>query len=126
MPVLGFGGYFFRAKDPAGLKAWYKQHLGVGAGMGTDDAGQSNEWVWFAKGGATVFEPFSMASDYFASDKPVMINLRVSDMEGLLAGLRAAGIDVLTKEEWDNAGLGRFARIHDPEGNPIELWEPAD
>jgi glyoxylase I family protein len=20
---------------------------------------------------------------------------------------------------------GRFARLHDPEGNPIELWEPA-
>jgi len=21
-------------------------------------------------------------------------------------------------------GVGRFARIHDPEDNPIELWEP--
>jgi predicted enzyme related to lactoylglutathione lyase len=20
---------------------------------------------------------------------------------------------------------GRFARVHDPEGNPIELWQPA-
>ena len=26
--------------------------------------------------------------------------------------------------EWDAPGVGRFARIHDPEGNPIELWEP--
>lgn len=125
MPVLGFGGYFFRASDPAALKAWYKEHLGVGGGMGTDDAGQSNEWVWFAKGGPTVFEPFSMTSDYFPAEKQVMINLRVSDMEGLLAGLRAAGIEVTTKEEWDAAGIGRFARVHDPEGNPIELWEPA-
>jgi len=21
---------------------------------------------------------------------------------------------------------GRFARIHDPEGNPIELWQPME
>jgi glyoxylase I family protein len=21
-------------------------------------------------------------------------------------------------------GVGRFARVHDPEGNAIELWEP--
>jgi len=32
---------------------------------------------------------------------------------------------VTTKAEWDEAGFGRFARIHDPEGNAIELWEPA-
>ena len=53
-----------------------------------------------------------------------MINLRVTDMDDLLADLRAAGIEVETREEWDSGGIGRFARIHDPEGNPIELWEP--
>ena len=32
----------------------------------------------------------------------------------------------ITKAEWDaTPEIGRFARIHDPEGNPIELWEPA-
>jgi predicted enzyme related to lactoylglutathione lyase len=46
-------------------------------------------------------------------------------MDGLLTSLRAAGIDVITREEWDAGGIGRFARIHDPEGNAIELWEPA-
>jgi hypothetical protein len=30
----------------------------------------------------------------------------------------------LTKPEWDHPDVGRFARIHDPEGNAIELWEP--
>jgi predicted enzyme related to lactoylglutathione lyase len=53
-----------------------------------------------------------------------MVNLRVRDMEGLLADLRNAGIEVITKDEWDSMGIGRFARIHDPEGNPVELWEP--
>ena len=125
MPVVGMGGYFFRAKDPAKLKAWYRDHLGVGGGCGTDDKGQSNEWVWFHEGGPMVFEPFKQDSDYFPADKQTMINLRVSDMEGLLKRVREAGIDIITKEEWDSMGIGRFARIHDPEGNPIELWEPA-
>ena len=125
MPVLGMGGYFFRAKDPAALKAWYKTHLGVGGGMGTDAAGQSNEWVWFTQGGPMVFEPFKADSDYFAADKQAMINLRVSDLTGLIASLQAAGVEVITKPEWDaSPELGRFARVHDPEGNAIELWEP--
>ena len=124
MPAVGMGGYFFRAKDPAALKAWYKEHLGVGGGCGTDDKGESNEWVWFTTGGPMVFEPFKQDSDYFSADKQAMINLRVQDLDGLLASLRAADIDIETREEWDEMGLGRFARIHDPEGNPIELWEP--
>jgi predicted enzyme related to lactoylglutathione lyase len=123
MPVVGMGGYFFRAKDPAGLKAWYKDHLGVGGGMGSDPVtGRSNEWVWYQQGGPTVFEPFKADSDYFAADKQTMINLRVSDLDGLLASLRAA--DVAVEREETMEGVGRFARIHDPEGNPIELWEP--
>ena len=125
MPVLGMGGYFFRSKDPQALKAWYRDHLGVGGGMGTDDNGQSTEWVWFTEGGPMVFEPFKQDSDYFPAEKQVMINLRVSDLDGLLASLRDAGIEVITKAEWDaTPEIGRFARIHDPEGNPIELWEP--
>ncbi len=124
MPVLGMGGYFFRAKDPKGLKAWYRENLGVGGGMGTDESGQSNEWVWFTRGGPMVFEPFKADTDYFAADKQAMINLRVADMDGLLASLRAKGIEVITKPEWDAPEIGRFARVHDPEGNAIELWEP--
>lgn len=124
MPVTGMGGYFFRAKDPAALKAWYREHLGVGGGIGTDPAtGQGNEYVWYTAGGPMVFEPFAADSDYFAADRQAMINLRVSDFDGLLATLRAAGVAVT--QEQDMAGVGRFARIHDPEDNPIELWEPA-
>lgn len=124
MSVIGMGGYFFRAKDPAGLKAWYKEHLGVGGGCGTDENGQSNEWVWFTQAGPMVFEPFKQDSDYFRADKQAMINLRVTDLKGLLERLRAAGIEVETREDWDATEIGSFARIHDPEGNPIELWEP--
>ncbi len=53
-----------------------------------------------------------------------MLNLRVDDLDDLLARLRAAGIAVITDPEWDVPGVGRFARIHDPEGNPVERWQP--
>ena len=124
MPVIGMGGYFFRAKDPEALKAWYREHLGVGGGCGTDENGQSNEWVWFTQGGPMAFEPFKADSDYFPAEKQTMVNLRVRDIDGLLEKLRGAGIEVITKAEWEMPEVGRFARIHDPEGNPIELWEP--
>jgi predicted enzyme related to lactoylglutathione lyase len=124
MPVLGMGGLFFRARDPEALKAWYRDHLGVGGGCAAEGAGAPNEWVWMTQGGPMVFEPFRQESDYFAEDKAFMINFRVSGLEQILARLRDAGIEIVTKEEWDSGGIGRFARIHDPEGNAIELWEP--
>ena len=124
MPVSGMGGYFFRARDPAKLKAWYRDHLGVGGGCGVDPAtGEGNDYLWYQAGGPRVFEPFKADTDYFAADKQAMINLRVSDLEGLLAGLREAGIAIT--HEQDMPGVGRFARVHDPEDNAIELWEPA-
>jgi predicted enzyme related to lactoylglutathione lyase len=54
-----------------------------------------------------------------------MLNFRVEGLDALLDKLRAADITVETKAEWDDLSVGRFARIHDCEGNPIELWEPA-
>ena len=124
MPVEGMGGLFFRAKDPDALTAWYRDHLGVGGGCAAEGAGEPNEWVWMTKGGPMVFAPFKADSDYFAADKAFMINLRVSKLDELLERLRAADIEIVTKAEWDDPAVGRFARIHDPEGNAIELWEP--
>jgi predicted enzyme related to lactoylglutathione lyase len=116
------GGYFFRAKDPDGLKAWYLEHLGVGGGVGTDAKGETNPYCWYHQGGPMVFSPFKADSDYFAADKQTMVNLRVSDLPGLLESLRAAGIEIGREDK--DTGIGDFARIHDPEGNAIELWEP--
>jgi predicted enzyme related to lactoylglutathione lyase len=124
MPVLGLGGIFFRSNDPDALNAWYRQHLGIGAGCNSTGEGEPNEWYWNAQGGPTVFAPFKRDTDYFALDKSFMVNFRVSDLDQLLETLRAAGIDITTKAEWDDPAVGRFARIHDPEGNAIELWEP--
>jgi predicted enzyme related to lactoylglutathione lyase len=83
-----------------------------------------DEWSWKTVGGPMVFAPFKDSTDYFAADKAFMINFRVSELDVLLETLRAAGIEIITKPEWDDPAVGRFARIHDPEGNAIELWEP--
>lgn len=125
MPVLGLGGFFFRAADPEALKAWYRDHLGVGGGCGTDAKGESSEWYWHPQPGPVVFEPFKADSDYFAPDKAFMLNLRVSELDALCDRLRASGIEVIVKDEWNAyPEMGRFARVHDPEGNAVELWEP--
>ena len=52
-----------------------------------------------------------------------MLNFRVDDMDGLIENLSAAGIEIRNDQTMD--GLGRFVHIEDPEGTPIELWEPA-
>jgi predicted enzyme related to lactoylglutathione lyase len=124
MGVLGIGGLFFRARDPDALNAWYKQHLNVGAGCNADATGELDEWSWITQGGPVVFAPFKAETDYFPADKAFMLNLRVHDIAQLIESLKGAGIEVETREEWNDPSVGRFARVHDPEGNPIELWEP--
>ena len=88
-------------------------------GVGTGDWG-----VWHPEAGPSAFSPFAADTDYFPADRQWMLNLRVEHLEALLEALRNAGIEVITKPEWDDPAVGRFARIHDPEGNPVELWEP--
>ena len=125
MPVLGMGGVFFRSADPDALAARYKEHLGVGAECVATEGATPEPYSWQTEGGPVVFAPFKADTDYFAGDKQFMLNLRVSDIDGLLAGLRAAGVEVITAEDWDaTPEIGKFARVHDPEGNAIELWEP--
>jgi len=124
MAVKGIGGIFFRATDPEALTAWYRTHLNVGAGCVADPAATPDQWSWQTEGGPVVFAPFPADTDHFAADRHWMLNLRVDDIDALLAALGEAGIAVETRAEWDQPGVGRFARLHDPEGNPIELWEP--
>ncbi len=52
-----------------------------------------------------------------------MVNFRVRDLDAIVAQLRQANISINVDQQiYPN---GRFARLYDPEGNPIELWEPA-
>ena len=113
--VLGIGGYFVRASDPAALGAWYRDNLG----LDTDENG-----LWQQHAGPTVFAPFDADTDYFGSpSQQTMLNFRVRDLDAMLAQLRAQGADV-AEETQDLAGVGRFGWVTDPEGNRVELWQP--
>lgn len=113
--VVGIGGVFLKAQDHKALAQWYGTHLGVPQG-GIFEGPESN--------GTTVFSHFPADTKYFG-DGPqhAMVNFRVDDMDGLLAQLAAAGVRIDPKRE--DHEYGRFAWIWDPEGNRVELWQPA-
>ena len=121
--VLGIGGVFLRADNPARLSAWYREHLVFTVTAGGEPA-PDGSYSWKQEAGETVFSFFPRGNNDFPSERPAMINLRVAGLDPLAAKLKAANVEVIRKAEWDHPSVGRFARIHDPEGNPIELWEP--
>jgi predicted enzyme related to lactoylglutathione lyase len=110
--VLGIGGLFFRSRDPKKLAEWYQLNLGI------------DHQVWQQAAGPTAFTPFAMDTDYFGSKQQAwMLNFRVRSLDAMVAQLQKSNIEV--KVDPEKYPYGRFARLHDPEGNPIELWEPA-
>ncbi|MFI8347484.1 VOC family protein [Streptomyces sp. NPDC085596] len=114
--VLGIGGYFMRAADPAALNAWYRDCLGLDA----DEHG-----LWRQAAGPTVFATFEYETDYFGSrSQQSMLNFRVRDLDAMLAQLRAKGAEV-SEDIQSMEGVGRFGWVTDPEGNRVELWQPA-
>ena len=116
--VTGIGGLFFRARDPKALAKWYQDHLGI-----TGIPQSANDRPWNQQAGPTAFTPFPEKTNYFGDlTKQWMINFRVSDLDKMARQLQAAGIEVtVDPATYPN---GRFAHLHDPEGNPIELWQP--
>jgi len=115
--VTGVGGVFFRAKDPARMAEWYREHLGIPS--------QNNYFNFVnADKTQTVWSLFPADTDYFGPTNPAfMVNYRVASLEKMLDQLRAHGIAIEKTEDYD---YGRFAWITDPEGNRIELWEPKE
>jgi glyoxylase I family protein len=116
--VSGIGGFFFKAKDPKALAEWYATNLGVAR---TPTAKGMEPWR--QESGATAFQPFPATTKYFGPEaQQWMLNFRVAHLDAMVAQLSAAGIKVdVDPKTYPN---GRFALLHDPEGNPIQLWEP--
>ena len=110
--VTGIGGFFFRAHDPEALGRWYQEHLGISSP------------VWQQEGGRTSFTTFPETTKYFGDPQKMwMLNFRVRDLDKMVAQLRTAGVEV--KVDPQSYQYGRFASLHDPEGNPIQLWQPS-
>jgi catechol 2,3-dioxygenase-like lactoylglutathione lyase family enzyme len=117
--VLGIGGLFFRSHDPTTLAQWYQLNLGIDP-VPTDYSHKG----WNQAAGPTAFCPFPTDTGYFGSPQQAwMVNFRVRSLDAMVAQLQKA--DIAVKVDPKTYPNGRFARLHDPEGNPIELWEPA-
>ena len=118
--VNGIGGFFFRARDPAALAAWYSDTLGVEL-TPTDYDKQG----WQQERGPTIFQPFSARLNLLRrAEANVDDQLSRAQDGGHVSQLQQAGIAVeVDPEKYPN---GVFARLHDPEGNPIQLWQPQD
>jgi len=116
--VTGIGGFFFRADDTDGLAKWYEDNFGINRVPDNYD-----DPAWRTEAGTTVFAPFKKDTEYFGDPaKQFMLNFRVRDIDAMAAQLRGNGVEVeIDPETYPN---GRFAQLKDPEGNPIQLWEP--
>ena len=119
--VTGIGGIFFRARDPAALRAWYQAHLGIDV---QDWGGTAFRWAddeGRPAGGTTVWS-IGKGENFLPGTASFMVNYRVADLHALLAALRSEGCEVL--DPVDDPDFGKFGWVIDPEGNKVELWEP--
>jgi catechol 2,3-dioxygenase-like lactoylglutathione lyase family enzyme len=114
--VTGLGGIFYKVADTAATQAWYQENLGVGGEWGAMFPFKQDDGEGFS-----LFSQFKDDTDYFGpSSLPFMINLRVDDLDDMVADLEAKDIKVLGRQDED---YGRFAWILDPDGVKIELWQ---
>ncbi|GAA4355192.1 VOC family protein [Hymenobacter saemangeumensis] len=122
--VTGLGGVFFKCNNPQEMNDWYARNLG----LPTTEYGATFEWRQAddsARKGSTAWCTFPQDSRYFQpSAKPFMINYRVENLAALVEELRQSNVTIVDEiAEYD---YGKFVHILDPEGNIIELWEPAE
>lgn len=88
--VVGIGGIFFKAQDPAALSSWHQEK------------------------GPTICAPMNEDSSHFEKASHLYINSRVAHPDEMCRQLKAAGIVVTPDPKlYPN---GRFASMEDPEG----------
>lgn len=113
--VTGLGGVFYKVEDSEATARWYKETLGVGGEWGATFPFAADPK------GYTVLSPFKATSDYFDPSRcSFMINLRVDDLDAMLAELETKGIEILGRQDEE---YGRFAWILDCDGIKVELWQ---
>lgn len=122
--VKGIGGIFIYSEHPKQLAEWYKRSLGL-----TYQYAEENKAYYLTfpyreletdKERYSIFSILYSGNRPFIADKSFTINLRVENIEDLVAKLESLVVPVNKIETHDE---GKFAWINDSEGNYIELWE---
>lgn len=121
--VTGIGGIFFKCKDPKKMNEWYAKNLGIPV----SEWGAMFEWREKEDPKKEAYTVWSISScegnDFSPSEKDFRINYRVENIESLVKELKKAGVTIT--DEIVDSEYGKFVHILDPEGNSIELFEPA-
>jgi lactoylglutathione lyase len=122
--VKGIGGVFFRAANQKEVNEWYQKNLGVPL---TADGCAIFKWREHddpQNEQATIWSSFPEDTDYFGNpSQQFMVNYIVESLDAILEQLK--GADVKIDDHREESEFGKFARVYDPAGNRIELWEPA-
>ena len=122
--VLGVGGIFFKSPDPAKLQGWYAQWLGIDAQIDKSMSFAMFQPATMPENGYTVWSTFDLETTYFApSSKDYMFNLVVDNLEEALSQVASGGAQVVGNIE--KSEYGNFGWFIDPDGNKVELWQPA-
>jgi len=116
--VTGIGGLFFRSQDPESLARWYYERLGVWVTPTSYD-----DLPWQQQAGPTAFAPFPLDRVLRRCQSCVDGELSCEQSRG--HGRAATRRGRRGDDRSGDLPNGRFARLCDPEGNPIELWEPS-
>jgi glyoxylase I family protein len=124
--IKSFHGIRYQVKDVARSVAFYTEQLGF-----TLDHQQLPAFASMSLGDSHVL----LSGPGASGSRPMpngqrqepggwnRIVLRVSDLPGYIATLKSAGLRF--RNEMETGPGGRQIQIEDPDGNPIELFEPA-
>jgi glyoxylase I family protein len=119
-------GVRYHVKDVARSVTFYTQHLGFKVehqqlpALASVSLGDSQ--VLLSGPGASGSRPMPNGQTQEPGGWNRIV-LRVSDLPGCIAALKSAGLRF--RNEMETGPGGRQIQIEDPDGNPLELFEPA-
>ena len=124
--VQAVHGVRYQVSDVARAVAFYTTHLGF-----TLEHQQLPAFASIALGDAKVLlsGPQASGSRPMPDGQPQepggwnRVVLRVTDLPGCIAAMKNAGLHF--RNEMETGPGGRQIQVEDPDGNPIELFEPA-
>jgi catechol 2,3-dioxygenase-like lactoylglutathione lyase family enzyme len=116
------GGVYLSCKDPKTLAQWYSDALGMKLKAVPERKAYGLEFTYLdAHDKSNKSYVFALVAEGGGPAGGGMVGLRVDDLDGLLARLKAAGV---TASKIETAEWGRLAYVEDPEGHRLELWQP--
>jgi glyoxylase I family protein len=124
--IKGVHGVRYQVKDVARAVAFYTQHLGFKLEHQQLPAfasvSLSDSCILLSGPGASGSRPMPGGQQQ-ASGGWNRVVLKVSDLPACITALKSAR--VAFRNEMETGPGGRQIQIEDPDGNPIELFEPA-